>query len=245
MLLVGAGLLGRSFLRLLEVNPGFQPESAVAMSISQPDPEEPADRRGSRNCSHYASAWADAGVMRLANHGLPISAARTALSSWKKRENGGTLANERKFARFGGQRARMRIRARAPAIRSHGVQLIRDGLPHPTARRAALALIHNARPSPGPQDPTGALHSAGWMAICMLHSIGWWGCAGRKGTRRRAMVCDYFSARASLVVRIVLGHATGSLSRDSAGCTRVNLKCADFGRLKRWSLRRSTTGASA
>jgi putative ABC transport system permease protein len=45
MLLVGAGLLGRSFQRLLEVNPGFQPESAVAMSISQPDPEEPADRR--------------------------------------------------------------------------------------------------------------------------------------------------------------------------------------------------------
>ena len=45
MLLVGAGLLGRSFLRLLEVNPGFQPESAVAMSISQPDPEAPADQR--------------------------------------------------------------------------------------------------------------------------------------------------------------------------------------------------------
>ena len=45
MLLVGAGLLGRSFLRLLEVNPGFQPESAVAMSISQPDPAEEVDRR--------------------------------------------------------------------------------------------------------------------------------------------------------------------------------------------------------
>ncbi len=45
ILLVGAGLLGRSFLRLLEVNPGFQPESAVAMSISQPDPDAPADRR--------------------------------------------------------------------------------------------------------------------------------------------------------------------------------------------------------
>ncbi|MGH7937312.1 MAG: ABC transporter permease, partial [Bryobacteraceae bacterium] len=45
MLLVGAGLLGRSFQRLLEVSPGFQPESAVAMTISQPDPETPAAQR--------------------------------------------------------------------------------------------------------------------------------------------------------------------------------------------------------
>jgi predicted permease len=45
MLLVGAGLLGRSFQRLLEVNPGFQPESAVAMTVSMPQPEEPAAMR--------------------------------------------------------------------------------------------------------------------------------------------------------------------------------------------------------
>jgi putative ABC transport system permease protein len=45
MLLVGAGLLGRSFQRLLEVNPGFQPESTVAMSMSQGDPATPADQR--------------------------------------------------------------------------------------------------------------------------------------------------------------------------------------------------------
>lgn len=45
MLLIGAGLLGRSFQRLMEVDPGFQLESAVAMTVSMPDPEEPAAQR--------------------------------------------------------------------------------------------------------------------------------------------------------------------------------------------------------
>ena len=45
MLLISAGLLGRSFQRLMEVDPGFQPESAVAMTVSMPDPEEPAAQR--------------------------------------------------------------------------------------------------------------------------------------------------------------------------------------------------------
>ncbi|PYJ09055.1 MAG: permease [Verrucomicrobia bacterium] len=45
MLLVGAGLLGRSFQQLLAVDPGFQPESAVAMTVSMPGPEEPAAQR--------------------------------------------------------------------------------------------------------------------------------------------------------------------------------------------------------
>jgi predicted permease len=37
MLLVGAGLLGRSFQQLLAVNPGFIPHCSVAMTISLPD----------------------------------------------------------------------------------------------------------------------------------------------------------------------------------------------------------------
>jgi predicted permease len=46
MLLVGAGLLGRSFQRLLEVDPGFQRESVVAMNVSLPQPEEPLPVEG-------------------------------------------------------------------------------------------------------------------------------------------------------------------------------------------------------
>ncbi|CAN5551619.1 hypothetical protein BH18VER1_BH18VER1_12770 [soil metagenome] len=45
MLLVGAGLLGRSFQHLTEVDPGFQPESAVAMTVSMSFAEETAAQR--------------------------------------------------------------------------------------------------------------------------------------------------------------------------------------------------------
>jgi putative ABC transport system permease protein len=45
MLLVGAGLLGRSFQRLMEVQPGFEPEGAVAMTVSMPQSEDPAGMR--------------------------------------------------------------------------------------------------------------------------------------------------------------------------------------------------------
>jgi predicted permease len=45
MLLVAAGLLGRSFQRLLEVDPGFRPESAVAMTASMPQPQDAASQR--------------------------------------------------------------------------------------------------------------------------------------------------------------------------------------------------------
>jgi len=45
MLLIGAGLLGRSFQRLLAVNPGFRTQDIVAMTILMPQPEDSAGLR--------------------------------------------------------------------------------------------------------------------------------------------------------------------------------------------------------
>ena len=44
ILLIGAGLLGKSFYRLLQVDPGFRTESAVAMDLSLPNPRMDEER---------------------------------------------------------------------------------------------------------------------------------------------------------------------------------------------------------
>src|SRR2546421_1054491 len=51
ILLVGAGLLGKSFVRLLQVDPGFRPESAVVMNLSLPAAEEQEQQK--RNALFY------------------------------------------------------------------------------------------------------------------------------------------------------------------------------------------------
>jgi len=45
ILLVGAGLLIRSFMQLLQVDPGFHPESAVAMDISPASPKDDQEKQ--------------------------------------------------------------------------------------------------------------------------------------------------------------------------------------------------------
>jgi putative ABC transport system permease protein len=49
VLLIGAGLMGKSFIKLLRVDPGFQPESAVAMEISAMWPETAGERQKLRH----------------------------------------------------------------------------------------------------------------------------------------------------------------------------------------------------
>ncbi|HSO75452.1 MAG TPA: FtsX-like permease family protein, partial [Blastocatellia bacterium] len=45
VLLIGAGLLGKSFLKLLEVDPGFRPQNVVAMELSLPSAEDADQNR--------------------------------------------------------------------------------------------------------------------------------------------------------------------------------------------------------
>jgi putative ABC transport system permease protein len=52
MLLVGAGLLARSFQRLVSVDPGFRAERVVAMTVLLPQPEDESNRRALAQFHH-------------------------------------------------------------------------------------------------------------------------------------------------------------------------------------------------
>jgi hypothetical protein len=69
MLLVGAGLLLRSFLRVLDVDLGFQPDRAAAISVDYPDAVNPQQRMGVRSTGMIAptaSPWSFSAKQRLA-----------------------------------------------------------------------------------------------------------------------------------------------------------------------------------
>jgi predicted permease len=76
MLLVGAGLLARSFLKLLQVDPGFRAESAVAMELSPPEfeGENSAQRRANFYQQLIERAAAIPGVTAVGGvNGLPMA----------------------------------------------------------------------------------------------------------------------------------------------------------------------------
>ncbi|HEV2669188.1 MAG TPA: ABC transporter permease [Blastocatellia bacterium] len=75
ILLVGAGLLVKSFLKLLQVDPGFRAESAVAMELTPPpfEGEDSAQRRASFYQRLIERAGALPGVMAIGGvNGLPM-----------------------------------------------------------------------------------------------------------------------------------------------------------------------------
>lgn len=76
VLLVGAGLLVKSFLRLLQVDPGFRAESAVAMELSPPEfeGENSAQRRANFYQQLIERAAAIPGVTAVGGvNGLPMA----------------------------------------------------------------------------------------------------------------------------------------------------------------------------
>jgi putative ABC transport system permease protein len=76
MLLVGAGLLGRSFQRLLAVDPGFRAESIVALTVLLPSPEDPSKMRSLAQFHHRLLERLEAlpGVTNVgATSALPMS----------------------------------------------------------------------------------------------------------------------------------------------------------------------------
>jgi predicted permease len=76
VLLVGAGLLGKSFVELLRVDPGFRPESAVVMNLSLPASDDQDQQK--RNALFYQQLLERfgqlPGVVRLGGiNGLPMT----------------------------------------------------------------------------------------------------------------------------------------------------------------------------
>ena len=75
MLLAGAGLLMRSFVRLQAVDPGFKPEQALTFELSLPDARYKEDAAADRVLRSAAAAAARAARRRaaVAVMGLPLS----------------------------------------------------------------------------------------------------------------------------------------------------------------------------
>jgi predicted permease len=149
VLLVGAGLLVRSFLKLLQVDPGFRTESAVAMEMSPPEFEgnDSPRRRASFYQQLIERAGALPGVTAIGGvNGLPMTG---------EGANGGFLIDDNKAMKGYGE-----FRVASPGyFEAMGIRLLRGRLFDQTDGRDTqqVALISEAlaRRHFANEDPLG------------------------------------------------------------------------------------------
>jgi predicted permease len=149
VLLVGAGLLVRSFLKLLQVDPGFRTESAVAMEMSPPEfeGEDSARRRASFYQQLIERAGALPGVTAIGGvNGLPMAGGAA---------NGGFLIDDNEAMKGYGE-----FRIASPGyFEAMGIRLLRgrffDQADGPNTQQVALISEALARRHFPNEDPLG------------------------------------------------------------------------------------------
>src|SRR5262245_48839246 len=149
VLLVGAGLLVRSFLKLLQVDPGFRTESAVAMEMSPPEfeGEESPRRRASFYQQLIERAGAMPGVTAIGGvNGLPMTG---------EGANGGFLIDDNETMKGYGE-----FRVASPGyFEAMGIRLLRgrlfDQTDGPDTQQVALISEALARRHFANEDPLG------------------------------------------------------------------------------------------
>lgn len=224
LLLVGAGLLGRSFQRLLSVDPGFRAESVVAMTVLLPQPEEPAAMRSLAQFYHrlFERLEAIPGVTSVGGtSALPMSG-NGANGTFMEMHNGAAPATMQEFIRqmealSPGERARDADYRAASAgyFTAMGIPLIRgrlfqegDGPDSPHVAVVSQTLAKRFWPN---EDPIGKQIEYGNMDgdLRLLTVIGIVGDVHDNGLDRDprpTVYTDYFqrpaaTAEFSIVVR--------------------------------------------
>jgi predicted permease len=239
ILLIAAGLLGRSFQRLLAVNPGFRGENVVAMTLSLPQPQEPAASRALGQFYHDLMQRIAAlpGVTKVGGiNALPMSGAG-ANGTFLEQRGGKPATTMRELVRqldalSPDERARDADYRTASAnyFTALGIPLIRgrffEDRDRPNAPQVALVSQSLARRYWPNEDPIGKQIQFGNMDgdLHLLNIIGIVGDVRDNGLDREARPTVYTNYRQrpgaasdfSIIVRARgdIGSLTNAMTRD-------------------------------